>query len=66
MSAEPADPEAAPRFRRFRIVYPSGTVIEGYYHDGAPLREVQVAHPLAVVEVVEESFIPWTKPGAVC
>jgi hypothetical protein len=43
-------PEPA-RFERFNVTYPSGTVTEAYYCGGATLREVQVTHPLAVVEV---------------
>ena len=45
-------PGPAPRFERFRLTYPSGTVIESYFAGGATLREVQVTHPIAVVEVV--------------
>ena len=46
-------PEPAPRFERFRVVYPSGTVIEAYYGpDGAPLEEV--THPMATVEPIEK------------
>ncbi|MDQ3776257.1 MAG: hypothetical protein M3461_18820 [Pseudomonadota bacterium] len=49
----PDTPEPVPHFECFRLVYPSGTVIESYYPGGATLREVQVTHPLAAVEVVE-------------
>jgi len=45
-------PEPEPRYERFRITYPSGTVID-YYTDGSTLREAQVLHPLATVEPVE-------------
>lgn len=48
-------PEPEPRHERFRLVYPSGTVIESHYGpDGATLREVRVTHPMATVEPVEE------------
>ena len=53
MTPDADTPDPIPRFERFRLVYPSGTVIESYYCGGATLREVQVTHPLAVVEVVE-------------
>jgi len=48
-------PEPAPRFERFRLTYPTGTVIESFYADGATLEEVRVMHPLARVEVVAEA-----------
>jgi hypothetical protein len=39
---------------RFTVTYlASGTVIPSFYCDGATLREVRVAHPLAVVALVE-------------
>ena len=38
---------------RYRLTYPSGTVVMAFYTGGAPLEEVQVTHPLAVVEVAE-------------
>lgn len=47
-------PEPEPRYDRFIIPYPSGTVIEAFYAGGATLREVQVLHPMATVEVAEE------------
>ncbi|MGH8584654.1 MAG: hypothetical protein ACREWE_00165 [Gammaproteobacteria bacterium] len=50
-------PELEPRYERFRLTYPSGTVVESYYGpDGADLEEVRVAHPLATVEPVEASL----------
>lgn len=59
MTHETADtPEPAPRFERFRLTYPSGTVIDAYYASGATLREAEVSHPLAVVEAVESSRTP--------
>ena len=36
---------------------PSGTVIPLFYAGGVTLREVQVTHPLAVVEAVEDSRV---------
>jgi hypothetical protein len=50
-------PGPVPLFERFRLVYPSGTVIESYYCGGATLGEVEVSHPLAVVGVVEDSLV---------
>ena len=50
-------PEPVPRFERFTVTYPSGTVIPSFYCGGVTLREVQVTHPLAVVEVVEDSRV---------
>ena len=51
----PADtPEPEPRFERFRLVYPSGTMVMAFYAGGAPLEEVKVTHPLARVEAVED------------
>jgi len=47
-------PEPTPRFERFRLTYPSGTAIDAYYGDGAPLEEVRVTHPMATVEPIEE------------
>lgn len=51
MNTDP--PEPTPLCKHFRLVYPSGTVID-YYTNGSTLREAQVLHPLATVEVVEE------------
>jgi hypothetical protein len=42
---------------RFTVTYPSGTVIPSFYAGGATLIEVRVTHPLAAVEVVEESLV---------
>jgi len=39
------------------VTYPSGTVIPSFYCGGATLREVQVSHPLATVEPVEDSRV---------
>jgi hypothetical protein len=52
-------PEPAPRFERFRITYPSGTVLDSYYliEGGGTLRAVQLEHPLATVEAVEGSLV---------
>jgi hypothetical protein len=38
---------------RFTVTYLAGTVIPSFYCDGATLTEVRVAHPLAVVALVE-------------
>jgi hypothetical protein len=48
-----------PRFERFRITYPSGTVFDSYYliEGGGTLREVQVEHPLAVIEADETTEV---------
>jgi len=46
-------PEPEPRYERFAVAYPSGTVIESFYAGGVTLREVRVTPPMAVVEVVE-------------
>ena len=50
---EPGVLEPLALYERFTVTYPSGTVIESFYAGGATLREVQVAHPMAVVEEVE-------------
>jgi len=52
MTTAALDP--APRFERFRLTYPSGTVIDAYYGDGALLEEVRVTHPMTTVEPIEE------------
>jgi hypothetical protein len=46
-----------PRYERYRLTYPSGTVVNAYYAGGAPLEEVRVTHPLAIVEGVEDSRV---------
>ncbi len=43
-------PEPEPLYSRYRLAYPSGTVVEPYYAGGATLGEVRVTHPLAMVE----------------
>jgi hypothetical protein len=52
-----ATPKPEPSFERFCLGYPSGTVVMAFYADGAPLEEVRVTHPLALVEVVEDSLV---------
>jgi hypothetical protein len=42
-------PELTPHYERFTVTYPSGTVVMSFYAGGAPLEEVRVTHPLAVV-----------------
>jgi hypothetical protein len=54
MTTETTEP--IPRFERFRIEYPSGTVIESYCPGGAPLEEVRTTHPMATVSAVEDSL----------
>lgn len=49
-------PEPEPRYERFALTYPSGTVIESFYAGGATRREVRVTHPMATVEPVEDSL----------
>jgi hypothetical protein len=44
-----------PRYERFRLVYPSGTMMMAFYAGGAPLEEVRATHPLAV-ESVQDSL----------
>jgi hypothetical protein len=55
MTAETHQP--VPRYERFTVTYPSGTVIESYYliEGGGTLRQVQVEHPMATVEPVSDS-----------
>ena len=48
-------PEPAPRYERFLIRYPSGTTFDSHCPGGATLREVEVAHPMATVEVEEDA-----------
>jgi hypothetical protein len=43
-----------PRFKRFRLIYPSGTVVDAYYGDGAMVEEVRATRPMATVEAIEE------------
>lgn len=38
-------PEPEPSYERFRLVYPSATVVMAFYADGAPLEEGRVTHP---------------------
>jgi hypothetical protein len=58
---EPSTPDEAPepRYERFLVRYPSGTVIESccFIGGGATLREVAVAHPLAVVAAIADSRV---------
>jgi hypothetical protein len=50
--------EHPPRYpKRYHLAYPSGTVVEAFYAGGAPLEEVRVTHPLAVVEAFEDSLV---------
>ena len=49
-----------PRFERFCLAYPSGTVVMAFYADDG---EVRVTHPLAVVEAVEDSRVIVGIPG---
>lgn len=44
-------------FERFRLAYPSGTVIHAHYCGGCTLEEVRVTHPLATVEAIEDSRV---------
>jgi len=54
----PDAPEPVLLYERFTVTYPaSGTVIPSLYCGGATLREVQVSHPLAQVEAVEDSRV---------
>jgi hypothetical protein len=50
-------------YERFTVTYPSGTVIPSFYVGGVTLKEVQVTHPMAVVEAVEDSLVGGV-PGA--
>ena len=50
-------PEPVPRFERFTVTYPSGTVIPSFYCGGVTLREVQVTHPMATVKAVSDSRV---------
>jgi hypothetical protein len=52
-----ADTGPEPCYERYRLASPSGTVIERFYAGGAPLGEVRVTHPLAVVEAIEDSLV---------
>lgn len=45
------------RFARFRLAYPSGTMVDAYYCDGATLGGVRVTHPMAVVQAVDDSRV---------
>jgi hypothetical protein len=48
-----------PRYGRFRITYPSGTVFDSYFlvGGGGTVRPVQVEHPLAKVDPVLDSRV---------
>ena len=50
-------PDLTPCYERFTVTYPSGTVVMSFYAGGAPLQEVRITHPLAVVEAVEDSLV---------
>jgi hypothetical protein len=56
------DEAAAPLYERFSASYPSGTVIPSFYCGGVTVAEVQAAHPLALVEAVEDSRVPEVAP----
>jgi hypothetical protein len=47
------------RYERFRITYPSGTAFDSHFliGGGGTLRQVQVEHPMAVVEAIEDSLV---------
>lgn len=38
-------PEIEPRYERYRLAYPSGTVVMSFYAGGATLEEVRVTTP---------------------
>lgn len=58
MTTETTDaPEPEPRYERYILEYPSGTVVIAFYAGGTTLGEVRVTHPLAVVEAVEASRV---------
>jgi hypothetical protein len=40
-------PEPEPRYERYRVAYPSETVVQACHCDGATLGKVRVTHPLA-------------------
>jgi hypothetical protein len=48
-----------PRFERFLIRYPSGTVIESCWllESGGTVQQVRMEHPLATVEAIEGSRV---------
>jgi hypothetical protein len=52
-------PEPEPRFERFTVRYPSGTVLESYWciEGGGTLQAVQMEHPLGVVEPDADSLV---------
>jgi hypothetical protein len=50
--------EAEPRYRCFRITYPSGTTFDSWWLEGGgTLLAVQIEHPLAQVEADEGSLV---------
>jgi hypothetical protein len=55
----PDSPE--PLYERFLLAYPSGTVVPSFYAGGATLREARVSHPLAQVEVDEDSRVEFRR-----
>ncbi len=59
MTTDTPEPEPEPRYGRFIVRYPSGTVIQSCWtiEGGGTLREVQVEHPLAIVEADEDSRV---------
>jgi hypothetical protein len=57
MTTNTPEPEPEPRYERYRVAYPSETVVQACYCDGATLGKVRVTHPLAVVEAIEGSLV---------
>jgi hypothetical protein len=55
MTTDPPEP----RYERFTVIYPSGTVINSVWclEGGGTLRAVQVEHPMAQVTPVENSRV---------
>jgi hypothetical protein len=50
-------PEPEPRYERFTVRYPSGTVFDSYYliEGGGTVQQVMLEHPMATVEPDAES-----------
>lgn len=64
MTGEAVETGGLALHERFRLTYPSGTVVMPFYAGGASLEEVAVTHRMAEVEAVEDSWVSVGLPEA--